>query len=113
MKHRYILEERQRNANKLFEQKRRNQETSTAIENLNSMKLEELTHEEMNRLKDENERAVVLEKEMNLISEKQNHLDMLRDERRSTIANYIKAQNNRDRSDAKVQNLELYPEAYK
>ena len=37
---------------------------------------------------------------------------MLRDERRSTIAIYIKSQNNRDRSDAKVRNLELYSEAY-
>jgi len=86
-----ILEERQRVMNKKLETERKNQETQLNIQALNSMNFENATKDEMAKLKAENQKAVLLQKDIDNIRDKEYGLKVAIDERRNAQRRSVEA----------------------
>ena len=89
-----------------MQKQRENQETRLKIANLNDINIEDITAEEMNKLKAENQQAVVLEKELEAVQDNLHSLDTIKNERRSAKQSNLRSKIELHRSTERSKQLQ-------
>ena len=88
-----------------MQKQRENQETRLKIQNLNDINIDDITTEEMNKLKAENQQAVVLEKELEDIKDNLLNVDTIKNERRGARSTNLKSEMELNRSKERAKQL--------
>ena len=76
------------------------------------MNIENATKEETEKLKAENQKAVLLQKDIDNIRDQEYGLEMLIDERRNASRQYLKSKNDLEKSKGRVSKMRLYSSMY-